>query len=168
VSDDDGWAAYGLDAARARSWLSAWWPLAAPGQRAEVGVSRDDLWHDVVSRIEAGTALAVDYGHRRAARPPGGTLAGYRDGDVVAPVPDGTCNITAHVAVDALAHRAGADVVRQRDALLALGVDAALPDHALSITDPTAYLDALAVSSLGAELLDPSGLGAFWWIRTDV
>jgi SAM-dependent MidA family methyltransferase len=86
----------------------------------------------------------------------------------VAAVPDGARNITAHVAVDALAHRTGAVVMRQRDALLRLGVDAALPDHARSLAEPAAYLDALAAASQAAELLDPGGLGAFWWIRTDV
>lgn len=168
LTDDEAWAAYGLDASRARAWLSAWWPLASPGDRAEIGLPRDDLWQEVVSCLDAGIALAVDYGHTRASRPSDGSLTGYRSGDVVAPVPDGSCNLTAHVAVDALAHRAGASVVRQRDALLSLGVDASLPDHALSVSDPPAYLDALAASSEAAELLDPNGLGAFWWIRNDV
>lgn len=168
LTDDAAWAAYGLDASRARAWLSAWWPLSSPGDRAELGLPRDDLWHALVSRLDAGTALAVDYGHLREARPSTGSLVGYRAGDVVAPVPDGACNLTAHVAVDALAHRAGATVLRQREALRGLGVDAALPDHALSASDPAAYLDALAASSRAAELLDPTGLGAFWWIRTDL
>ena len=53
-------------------------------------------------------------------------------------------------------------------ALVTHGVDASLPDHALSVSDPPAYLDALAASSEAAELLDPNGLGAFWWIRNDV
>jgi SAM-dependent MidA family methyltransferase len=168
LTDDDTWTAYGLDASRARAWLSAWWPLAAPGDRGEIGLPRDDLWQEVVSCLDAGIALAVDYGHIRETRPSAGTLTGYRSGDVVAAVPDGTCNLTAHVAVDAVAHRAGASVVRQRDALLALGVDGSLPDHALSVSDPPAYLDALSAASEAAELLDPAGLGAFWWLRTDV
>jgi SAM-dependent MidA family methyltransferase len=168
LTDDDAWAAYGLDTSRVRAWLSAWWPLASPGDRAEIGLARDDLWHDVVSRMDAGIALAIDYGHVRDARPSRGTLTGYRAGDVVAAIPDSACNLTAHVAVDALAYRTGASVVRQRDALLALGIDRSLPDHALSVSDPPAYLDALAASSEAAELLDPIGLGAFWWIRTDV
>ena len=168
LAEDEAWAAYGLDAARARAWLSAWWPLSDVGDRAEIGLPRDDLWHEVVSCLDAGVALAVDYGHVRGTRPVSGTLTGYRSGDVVAPVPDGSCNLTAHVTVDALAHRVGATVVRQREALLALGVRGSLPDHALSVSDPTAYLDALAATSRSAELLDPSGLGAFWWVRTDV
>lgn len=168
LTDDGAWAAYGLDASRARSWLSAWWPLASRGDRAEIGLPRDDLWQEVVSCVDAGIALAVDYGHVREARPPAGTLTGYCSGDVVAAAPDGSCNLTAHVAVDALAHRVGASVVRQRDALLALGIDGTLPEHALSVSDPPAYLDALSASSQAAELLDPTGLGAFWWLRTDV
>ncbi|MGD9954899.1 MAG: SAM-dependent methyltransferase [Candidatus Nanopelagicales bacterium] len=168
LTDDAAWAAYGLDAPRARAWLSAWWPLAAPADRAELGLARDDLWQSVVAHVDAGIALAVDYGHVRDARPESGSLTAYRSGDVVAAVPDGSCNLTAHVAVDALAHRVGASVVRQRQALHELGVDGVLPDHALSLRDPAAYLDALAAASQAAELLDPAGLGAFWWIRTDV
>jgi hypothetical protein len=51
--------------------------------------------------------MAIDYGHVRVERATGawdgGTLAAYRRGRLVSPVPDGSCNITAHVAVDACA-----------------------------------------------------------------
>ena len=51
-----------------------------------------------------GLAVAVDYAHtRRDARPPFGTLTGFREGRETAPVPDGSCDITAHVALDACA-----------------------------------------------------------------
>jgi SAM-dependent MidA family methyltransferase len=169
LADDAGWAAYGLSAGRARAWLSAWWPLLSPGDRAEIGVARDELWHALVSRLDAGTALAVDYGHRRDERLGSpGTLAAYREGALVAAVPDGSRNLTAHVAVDALAYRTGSAVVRQREALLALGVTGALPASSLASSDPAAYLDLLAAATHDAELLDPAGLGAFWWVRTDL
>ena len=48
-------------------------------------------------------ALAIDYAHERERRPVYGTLTGYRDGHCVSPVPDGSCDITAHVALDACA-----------------------------------------------------------------
>ena len=168
LTDDEAWDRLGLSAARARAWLSAWWPLPEPGARAEIGLPRDELWAELTSRLDEGTALAVDYGHLRESRPVAGTLTAYRDGDLTAAVPDGSRNLTAHVAVDALASRAGATMQRQREALIALGVDAALPDHALAARDTASYLDRLAAASQAAELLDPAGLGAFWWIRTDV
>ena len=64
------------------------------------------------------SALAVDYGHVAADRPGGGTLTGYADGGQVAPVPDGSCDLTAHVAMDSLSHD---ELHTQRDALRALG-----------------------------------------------
>lgn len=169
LADDEGWAAHRLDASRVRAWMSAWWPLASPGSRAEIGLARDDLWAELVSRVDAGTALAVDYGHVRDERLGSpGTLTAYREGALVAAVPDGSRNLTAHVAVDALAYRTGASVVRQRAALQALGITGALPAPSLASSDPAVYLDVLAAATHDAELLDPAGLGAFWWVRTDL
>ena len=111
-------------------------------------------------------ALAVDYGHLRATRPPGGTLAGYRAGRQVPPVPDGSCDLTAHVAVDAVAAAGGAPyrLVSQRAALRGLGVDGARPPLGRAATDPGGYLRALAAASAAAELTDPAGLGGHWWL----
>ena len=168
LDDDAGWSAHGLDAAAARTWLARWWPAREPGQRAEVGRSRDLHWAVAVRRMRAGTAVAVDYGHVAAARPTRGSLTAYRSGRVVDPVPDGSCNLTAHVALDAVTEACGGTLTSQRDALLALGVDAALPDPALATTDPQAYAAALAAASDASELLDPAGLGSFGWVRVDV
>ena len=71
-----------------------------------------------------GILLAVDYGHAAGGRPTGGTLAAYRDGAQVAPVPDGTCDLTAHVAVDSLEHD---ELTTQRAALRSLGLAAGTP-----------------------------------------
>ena len=90
------------------------------GCRVEVGSARDLAWADLVARVRRGTLLAVDYGHTRGDRPAHGTLTAYRDGALVAPVPDGSCDLTAHVAVDALDHD---EVTTQRTALRDLGVD---------------------------------------------
>ncbi|GAA3122589.1 SAM-dependent methyltransferase [Planomonospora alba] len=152
------------------AWLARWWPTRAAGERAEIGRSRDDAWAEVVVRLARGRAVAVDYAHSADGRPPYGTLAGYRDGALVAPVPDGSCDITAHVALDACAaagERAGAvttALTTQREALRALGVTGARPPLDLARTDPRGYLQALARASQEAELVDPGGLGGFGWL----
>ncbi|MEU9983322.1 SAM-dependent methyltransferase [Streptomyces sp. NPDC050856] len=88
-------------------WLARWWPLREPGERGEIGRPRDEAWARAVGTLSAGLAVAVDYAHLAGARPPFGTLTGFRAGREVPPVPDGTCDITAHVALDACA-RSGA------------------------------------------------------------
>ena len=172
VHDVAGWATWGVDADRAQQWLARWWPLVVggslhPGTRAEIGTTRDDAWRAVVDRLEAGTALAIDYGHHRD-HGRSATLAGYRLGGRVAePVPDGSVNVTAHVAVDSVAAAVGAGVRRQRESLLELGVTSRLPAAELAAQDPSAYAHALVAASDAAELLDPSGLGGFAWVRLD-
>jgi SAM-dependent MidA family methyltransferase len=157
------------------AWLEAWWPLHADGDRAEVGTARDLLWSSLVKSVARGAALSADYGHLRAARVAGhyaaGTITGYRDGHQVAPTPDGTCDITAHVAMDACAHagvtsgRAETTVLlRQHDALRQLGLDAGRPDLSIAHTHPAEYLRQLSDASSAAELLDPASLGSFWWL----
>ena len=66
------------------------WPDAEPGTRVEVGLARDQAWAGLLERVRSGVAVAVDYGHRGGERPREGTLTAYREGSVVAPVPDGT------------------------------------------------------------------------------
>lgn len=150
----------------AHPWLDDWWPLTEPGQRAEVGAVRDAAWADAAARV-TGTAVAIDYGHRRDDRPPFGSLRSYRDGREVDVVPDGSRDVTADVAVDSVAPAAGATVLRQRDALTRLGVDGARPPLDLAGTDPAAYVRALSRSGEAGELLARGGLGDFWWIITD-
>jgi SAM-dependent MidA family methyltransferase len=149
----------GLVTGRDAEWLSSWWPLAEDGDRAEIGWPRDDLWRSLTARLRRGVAVAIDY----AAAPErdiAGTMTGYRDGRQVAPVPDGSCDITAHVLFDSLA--ADDDILMiQRDALKALGVVADRPTYD---GDPTSYLSALSSSGDAAELIDPNGLGAFTWL----
>ena len=140
------------------AWCARHWPVddLPVGARVEVGVARDAAWDDLCSRVRRGTLLAVDYGHTRDDRPAAGTLTAYRRGAQVTPVPDGSCDLTAHVAVDALAHD---ERTTQRAALLDLGTSGRLPDLALARTDPAGYLAALARSSAAAALLDPAGHG---------
>ena len=100
-------AALGVDAARLDRWCDTWWPRRRAAARIEVGSARDDTWRALTDIISDGLAIAIDYGHIRSDRDvgvwDGGTLVGYRDGRICRPVPDGRCNITAHVALDACA-----------------------------------------------------------------
>ena len=151
------------------AWLRRWWPLAE-GECAEAGTTRDAAWASAVARVR-GAALAVDYGHLRADRAAGrypvGTLAGYRAGQRVRPVPDGSCDITAHVAFDSCAAAASATdtvLVSQRDALSALELCEPAPAAGLAITDPPAWLDASARASRIAELRATGGFGDFGWL----
>lgn len=86
-------------------WLEEWWGPVR--DRAEIGRHRDDAWREVCSAIRSGVALAIDYAHlraeRQAGRFDGGSLVGYARGESRWPVPDGSMNITAHVALDACA-----------------------------------------------------------------
>ena len=164
--DQDGAQTLGppLEAGDA-DWLDRWWPLTDPGTRAEIGAPRDAAWARAVATLDRGLALAVDYGHVRADRPPFGTLTGYRDGRQVAPVPDGSCDLTAHVAVDSLVH---GQIVTQREALRRLGVHGARPPLELAHRDPAAYVRALSGAGLAAELTDPAGLGGHYWLLQPV
>lgn len=163
----------GADAA----WLGRWWPpppalpapdaTASPGLRAEIGRPRDEAWAQAVRTLHAGLAVAVDYAHERGGRPLLGTLTGFRDGREVAPVPDGSCDITAHVALDACAGPS-AQRLTQRAALRALGVDGRRPPLALAATDPSGYVRALSAAGAAAELTDPAGLGGFGWLLEPV
>ncbi|WP_422737271.1 SAM-dependent methyltransferase [Micromonospora sp. WMMD729] len=143
-------------------------------RRAEIGRPRDEAWADAVRKISRGLAVAVDYGHLRDGRPVDGTLTGYRGGRQVPPVPDGSSDVTAHVAMDSVAS-AGATVARcsyslssQREALRALGADGGRPPLSLAGTDPAGYVRALAAASAVAELTDPAGLGGHLWLRQPV
>ncbi|MGW8380942.1 SAM-dependent methyltransferase [Streptomyces sp. ODS28] len=174
-------------------WLARWWPLGGEegrgeeGLRAEIGRPRDEAWAAAVSALDRGLAVAVDYAHARGARPLWGTLTGFRAGREVDPVPDGGCDITAHVALDACAEAAeravedagtlgtsGAsasgrtvrtELVSQREALRALGVEGGRPPLSLASSDPAGYVRALSSAGEAAELTDPAGLGAFGWLR---
>jgi Putative S-adenosyl-L-methionine-dependent methyltransferase len=147
-------------------WQARWWPLAEPGARAEIGAPRDDAWADAVGRVH-GIALAVDYGHTADSRPPFGSLASFADGQEVDVVPDGSRDVTAHVAVDSVAAMTDAKLERQHDALARLGVDGTRPPLDLATTDPQAYVTALARASESAELRARGGWGDFWWLTTD-
>ncbi|GGS94361.1 hypothetical protein GCM10010222_40000 [Streptomyces tanashiensis] len=148
-------------------WLARWWPLREPGARAEIGRPRDEAWAAAVASLAAGRAVAVDYAHVRASRPPFGSLTGFRAGREVPPVPDGSCDVTSHVALDACGGLA-AELVTQREALRRLGVSGERPPLALASTDPAGYVRALASAGEAAELTARGGLGDFLWLTQRV
>lgn len=148
-------------------WLDRWWPPEGPGTRAEIGRPRDEAWAAAAGTLEVGLAVAVDYAHARTARPPFGTLTGFREGREVRPVPDGSCDITAHVALDACA-LPGAELRTQREALRALGISGERPPLALASADPAAYVRGLAAAGEAAELVARGGLGDFGWLAQRV
>jgi hypothetical protein len=79
-------------------------------------------------------------------------------------VPDGSCDLTAHVALDACLAATGGRMLLQRHALTALGVDPTPPDRSLATTDPRGYLALLQAANGAGELLDRRGLGSFGWL----
>lgn len=111
----------------------------------EDGSTRDDAWRAAAGRLTAGLAVAIDYGHDRATRRR--TLTGWRSGRPVPPAFDGSCDITAHVALDSLtAAVPGQTLVTQREALASLAPRG------------------LAGTSALRALRDPDGYGAYGWV----
>ena len=176
---DDGTERLGEPVSGAEAgWLARWWPLGGEeGLRAEIGLPRDTVWASAVATLDAGLAVAADYAHTLGARPPFGTLTGFREGRETPPVPDGSCDITAHVALDACASAGSRAPVHtppdallrpQRAALHALGLTGARPPLTLASTDPAAYVRALASASEAAELTAAGGLGDFLWLLQPV
>jgi SAM-dependent MidA family methyltransferase len=166
----DGTESLGEPAApEALEWAGRWWPQ---GRRVEVGLARDQAWEAAVGRVRRGVAVAADYGHVLGGRGLWGdrrpTLTGWREGRPVHPIPDGTADITAHVALDSLAAASGGRLLSQWEALALLGIRAEQPSRELSTTDPRGYLAQLAQASSAAELIDRRGLGAYGWVVVPV
>ena len=145
-----------------REWCQWFWPVdrLEPGDRLEIGETRDTAWDDLLGRIASGLAVAVDYGHTIDSRPPPGSLTGFRQGRQVLPIPDGSCDLTAHVAMDSLTHD---ELLDQRTALRQLGISGQTPPHDPARSDPTAYLRGLSTASAAAALTAKGGFGDFMW-----
>lgn len=164
--DDDGTEQLGDPlVSQDLAWATRWWPGPhAPGDRVEIGSTRDEAFADLVDRVASGVVLAVDYGHTLDRRPTNGTLIAYADGSACPPTPDGCCDLTAHVAMDSLR----ADSLRtQRDSLRDLGLDGARPPIETARVDPAGYLAALSRASRAAALSGP-GPGDFLWASSRV
>ena len=162
VNDDGDERPGALAVGRDVGWLDRWAPRNA--ERVEIGVTRDAAWARAVRSVERGAAVAIDYAGDTSA-----TLTGFRDGREVAPRPDGSCDLTAHVFFPSVAAAGdGPVVLSQREALLALGLHIRRPPEELAAADPKAYVAALAGLSRQAVLVDPDGLGAFRWLIQSV
>lgn len=152
-------AEVGVDAAATCAWIERWWPLTEPGDRAEVGRPRDEAWRWMCGILAAGTVLATDYGHvrdDREQRHRRGTLAGYRAGSLVHPAPDGSVNLTAHVALDACADAVpGTTLTRQRSE-----IGPARLGSQPNASDVEDYFTRL-------RLRDPRAWGEIAWLRWD-
>lgn len=147
-------------------WCARWWPLDGlpPGARVEVGRARDLAWEGLLAAVGdagGGLCVAVDYGHERAHRPTYQTLRGHRRGRPTRAVPDGGRDLTADVSVDSLRQDRR---LRQRELLHELGMRARPPDPAGAGLDPHGYAADLAAAGARGRLLDPRGLGGFWWV----
>lgn len=145
------------------AWLDRW---AGEARIVEIGLTRERAWAAVAASLPRGGVLvAVDYGHRRADRPADGGLLGYRDGRRVPPVADGRTNLSAPVAVDALA--AAVEAVpgvrrllacRQRD-LVAGPAPTGRTGTAVPVT-----LAGLVAANRRRLLADPDRWGADLWL----
>lgn len=151
-------------------WARRW--LGPEVRRAEIGRPRDRAFADLLSRVRSGLVVVVDYGHTAADRPRQGTLTGFRAGREVEPVPDGSRDLTAHVAFDSLAQvtlnqDAGQCHLTTQGALLRelVGDPHDPVPHHLASTDPSAYLQAVARRAALTALTAPGGLGDFRWLR---
>jgi SAM-dependent MidA family methyltransferase len=152
------------------AWLDRWWPAGGVGDRAEIGRPRDQAWAAAVGALTRGIAVAVDYHHDRSDRPAAGSMAGYRRGRRIDPIPDGSCDITSHVALDSCAaagQAAGADwtvLTDQRSMLHAVLGATPPPPYDLATREPAAYLAAVARASQAADLTRRDGMGDFGWL----
>ena len=152
-----------------RAWLARWWDAdGSADRRAEVGRRRDVAWSGLVAAATQrdGRALAVDYGHVAGGRPGGGTFTAYGSGRRRAPVPDGSVNLTAAVAVDALA-RAGEEV-GAATLLLARQAEVLAQPVPRPAQEPEDALTALVRRSEHAVLTAPERWGDLWWLLQGV
>lgn len=89
-------------------WLERHWPLPEAFDRAEVGTAREAAWRDVLRRMAGGVAVALDPGHLLDDRPKDGSL---RSPSGRATLPDGSRDLVADVALDALAESCDGSIV---------------------------------------------------------
>ncbi|MGH3498293.1 MAG: SAM-dependent methyltransferase [Nocardioidaceae bacterium] len=160
------------------TWCHRWVPDPRPGDRVEIGRSRDEAWCTVVGGLTRGVAVTIDYGPRASGTESrSGGVRAYRSGREVEVALDGSCDVTAPVnwdsveaAISASKPHGGVTTIRldQRTALRRLGLSGDRPEPALATTDPVAYLRGLSSRGEVAELTASPGLGDFTWLVTAV
>jgi SAM-dependent MidA family methyltransferase len=108
--------AAGANRAALMTWMQRWWPISRPYSRAEIGLERDRMWRKLTGFAAGGLAFAIDYGHllpeRLVGTWDGGTLLCFRAGRPASVAFTGDRNITAHVAMDAVAHASAPGIKR--------------------------------------------------------
>jgi SAM-dependent MidA family methyltransferase len=141
------------------AWADRWWP---GGERAEIGLTRDRAWVELVKMIieRGGCALMIDYGHAAGRRPVSGSLAAYRDGRALEPVPGTSVNLTAHVAVDAV--RAAGEEVGATTAFCGLQSEV-VPELLQTESHPDPLVD-LDRRSQHSALSSQYVWGSHWWL----
>jgi hypothetical protein len=150
----------------AAAWIERWWPLTEAGQQAVVGRSRDAAWSRLCESVTDGVCVAVDFGHVVADRPSTESPTSYRRGRQYPARFDGRYDVTAPVAVDAVASAVGGRIERQRDVLTRLMRRRSRPSVDLATSDPLGYLRQLSAAGDWRELTASAGLGDFWWIES--
>jgi SAM-dependent MidA family methyltransferase len=160
IINDDGQEQAGprLDSEQL-AWADRWWP---GGDRAEIGLTRDRAWVELVKLImkRRGCAVMIDYGHIAGRRPVTGSLAAYRDGRALEPTPGSSVNLTAHVAIDAL--RAAGEQVGATTAFCGLQSEV-VPELLQAETHPDPLLD-LGRRSKHSALSSRYVWGSHWWL----
>ena len=141
------------------AWADRWWP---GGERAEIGLTRDRAWAELVKLIKkrGGCALMIDYGHLRRRRPATGSLAAYRDGRALEPVAVAGLNLTAHVAVDSV--RAAGEALGATTTFCGLQSEV-VPELLQVETYPDPLFD-LGRRSRLAALSSRYVWGSHWWL----
>jgi SAM-dependent MidA family methyltransferase len=141
------------------AWADRWWP---GGDRAEIGLTRDRAWVEFIKLIKkrGGCAVMIDYGHMAGRRPVTGSLAAYRDGRALDPIPGSSVNLTAHVAIDAV--RAAGEAVGATTTFCGLQGEV-VPELLQATTHPDPLLD-LGRRSEHSALSSQYVWGSHWWL----
>jgi SAM-dependent MidA family methyltransferase len=141
------------------AWADRWW---SSGDRAEIGLTRDRAWADMVKLImkRGGCAVMIDYGHTAGRRPVTGSLAAYRDGRALDPIPGSSVNLTAHVAIDAI--RAAGEAVGATTTFCGLQSEV-VPELLQPKTHPDPLVD-LGRRSEHSVLSSQYVWGSHWWL----
>jgi SAM-dependent MidA family methyltransferase len=147
-------------------WLRRWWPGSG---LAEIGVTRDRAWAAVIAALRGsgGAALMVDYGHLADSRPADGSLTAYAAGRQLPACPDPAINLTAQVAVDAIA-AAGIETGARTEFLISQreAVENLLPQVGGTKSSPADPLHEL--QDQGERHVIGNVLGHHWWLLQEV
>ncbi len=148
-------------------------PGLSPGEDATVPVGAFEMLEALSTRLDRGYALLIDYG-RAGEHAVQGYRAHRRISDVLAD--PGGSDITTGIDVNAIAAHAASlglqafGPVAQADALAALGLERwerSSLEHQAELQRAGRGSDAVRIwqtRSLARLLVDPAGLGGFWWL----